>query len=180
LTTWQTRGLVPRRGGEVLSGGFACYQIYGTQDGKYVSLGALEGKFWSGFCHKIGRPEYITEHLVSSSQPEIKKELTRLFQTRTRDEWVNFFADDDICFSPVLEYNEAVQNEQLLDRQMLIEVQDGERQVTVMGVPVKLSDTPGRALSAAPAPGQHTAQLLQELGYSEPAIAHLRERKVIS
>lgn len=179
LTAWQTRGRVPRRGREILSGGFACYQIYETQDGKYVSLGALEGKFWAGFCKKIDHPEYIKEHLVSSSQPEIIKELTRMFKTRTRDEWVLFFADDDICFSPVLEYNEAVQNEHLLDREMLVEVQDGERRVTLMGVPVKLSDTPGRTSSAAPLPGQHTTELLRGLGYLEAEIADLLASKVV-
>ncbi len=180
LAQWQTRDLRHNGGQqEVLSGGYACYQIYETRDGKYVSLGALEGKFWAGFCYKIGRPEYIKEQMIASAQPRIIEELRQMFRSRTRDEWVEYFADVDICFSPLLEYDEAVHNEQLRHRNMLVEVPGGERIATVMGAPVKLSDTPGRICSAAPAPGQHTAELLQEVGYSETEIADFLERKVV-
>ena len=180
LAAWQTRDLRQNGGQqEVLSGGYACYQIYETGDGKYVSLGALEGKFWAGFCQKIDRPEYIKEQMIASAQPRIIEELRQMFKTRTRDEWVEFFADVDICFSPLLEYDEAVHNEHLRHRNMLVEVQDSERRATVMGAPVKLSDTPGRVLSSAPAPGQHTAELLSEVGYSEPEITDLLDRKVV-
>ena len=180
LAYWQTRDQRQNGGQqEVLKGGYACYQIYETRDGKYVSLGALEGKFWAGFCHKIGRPEYIKDQMNPSAQPGIIDELRQLFKTKTRDEWVRFFADADICFSPLLEYDEAVWNEQLRHREMLVEVVNGDRPATVMGVPVKLSATPGRSSSVAPAPGQHTTELLREAGYSEVEIADLLTRKVV-
>ena len=62
---------------------------------------------------------------------------------------------------------------------MLVEVNDGERRATAMGVPVKLSATPGRTKSAAPTPGQHTVDLLRELGYSESEIEDFKSRKVV-
>ncbi|MGE5544705.1 MAG: CaiB/BaiF CoA transferase family protein [Bacillota bacterium] len=180
LAQWQTRDQRPNGGQqEVLKGGYACYQIYETRDGKYVSLGALEGKFWEEFCRKIGRPEYIKDHMVASAQPLIIDDLNQMFKTKTRDEWVQFFADADVCFSPLLEYHEAVYNEQLRHRQMLVEVEEGGKQATIMGAPVKLSDTPGRTSSIAPAPGQHTVELLQELGYTNSEIADLKDRKVV-
>jgi crotonobetainyl-CoA:carnitine CoA-transferase CaiB-like acyl-CoA transferase len=180
LAHWQTRDQRPDSGQQaVLKGGYACYQIYETRDGRYVSLGALEGKFWAGFCRKIGRPDYIQHHMDPAAQSRIIDELNQMFKTRTRDEWVEFFADVDVCFSPLLEYEEAVYNEQLRHRQMLVEVGDGEKQATAMGVPVKLSATPGRTRSTAPAPGQHTVDLLRELGYSESEIEDLKAGKVV-
>lgn len=78
LAHWQTRDQRPDSGQQaVLKGGYACYQIYETRDGRYVSLGALEGKFWAGFCRKIGRPDYIQHHMDSAAQSRSSTNSTR-------------------------------------------------------------------------------------------------------
>jgi alpha-methylacyl-CoA racemase len=89
-------------------GSFACYNVYECADGKWIALGALEQKFWAGFCGRIGHPEWAARQYDAEAQPGILDAVRALIRTRTRDAWVEAFADLDICLSPVRDPAEAL------------------------------------------------------------------------
>lgn len=89
-------------------GSFACYNVYECGDGKWIALGALEQKFWAGFCERIGHPEWAIRQYDAAAQPAIVDAVRLLMRGRTRDAWVEAFADLDICLSPVRDPAEAL------------------------------------------------------------------------
>ncbi len=173
LAQQDIQGLMPQRGRDPLNGGLACYNVYETLDHKYVSLGALEGKFWGRFCSKIGRQEMISRQMDPASQQAMVGELRELFMTRTREEWTGFFRDEDVCFSPVLDFSEALENEHLLHRGMVAQVGIDRRDTLVTAQPIKLSEGKASIGTTVPGLGRHSRALLNELGYSEQAISLL-------
>ena len=101
---------------------------------------------------------------------------------KTRQEWVDYFATDDICFTPVLNLQEMSQHPQVKDRNMVLvmeDVQGSSKNMMLTGCPIKLSHTPAEVQVAFPQLGEHTDILLQEIGYSPREIARLKEQKVL-
>jgi alpha-methylacyl-CoA racemase len=97
-----------KNGIDVLAGTIVSYHLYETKDGRYVSLAALEKKFWENFCHAVEKPEWIPHHdSLASEENEIFQEIVRLFQTKTLQEWIEFSQTVDCCLAPVLEADEA-------------------------------------------------------------------------
>lgn len=183
LAEWSGLGRLPVCNGETLTGGYACYQIYATADEKFVSLGAVEFKFWQRFCERIGRPEYIPYQWDSARQEEILADIKSIMAGKTQQEWEEFFADDDICFTPVLNLEEMIQHPQVKDRNMVIEMEDVQgsgKNMRLTGCAIKLSDTPAVVKPVFPELGEHTEALLQELGYSPQEIISLKEQKVLA
>ncbi|MEX2272038.1 MAG: CaiB/BaiF CoA-transferase family protein [Vicinamibacterales bacterium] len=88
-------------------GTHACYNVYECADGNWLALGALEEKFWAGFCARIGRPEWTALQFDAGAQPHIIDAVRAIMLAHTRDEWVSSFAADNICVSPVREPAEA-------------------------------------------------------------------------
>lgn len=167
------------RGSEILNGGYACYNIYTTGDNKYVSLGAIEPKFWSGFCFRLGKQEFIEQQYQKEAQESIMQELEAIFKTRTRDEWVEHFADLDVCFSPVLDFSETLQNGQIKQREMLAKADIVDRTINIIRNPIKMSATPARVCRDVPLIGADTDRILKGLGYTEEYIRYLRDKNVI-
>jgi alpha-methylacyl-CoA racemase len=80
----------------------ACYNLYETADGEWLALGALEPKFWSRFCERIGRPDLTTlQHVHGEDGARVLREVRAVMKTRTRDAWLAIFAADDVCLTPV-------------------------------------------------------------------------------
>ncbi|HQA07863.1 MAG TPA: CaiB/BaiF CoA-transferase family protein [Syntrophomonadaceae bacterium] len=183
LAEWSGQGRLPVCNGGALTGGFACYQIYAAADGKYVSLGAVEAKFWQRFCERIGRPEYIPYQWDDTRQEEILADIKSIMAGKTQQEWVDYFADDDICFTPVLNLEEMSRHPQVQDRNMVIimeDVQGSGKNMMLTGCPIKLSHTPAIVKPVFPELGEHTEILLQEIGYSAQEIARWKEQKVLA
>lgn len=179
---WSGGGNLPKRGNELLTGGYATYNNYECKDGKYVSLGAVEAKFWASFCKKIGKEEYIPLQMDITRQPELEASIQSIMLTKTRDEWVEFFADSDICFTPVLTLDEMAQHPQVLAREMihtLPDFQGSGKDLVCTGVPIKLSETPGEAKIVFAKTGQHTDEVLTGLGYSTSQIEQLHKDGVV-
>jgi alpha-methylacyl-CoA racemase len=167
-------GEVPRRGRESLNGGIACYLPYEAADG-WVSCGALEPKFWKAFCDGVGRPDLI-EHQFAAPGSEGWRHVADVFRSRSRDEWRRFNDEHDCCIEPVLDLDEALASELVRAREMVVELDQPELgPVRLLGVPVKLSRTPGEPDRPAPALGEHTRTVLAEAGIGEEAIASLIE-----
>jgi alpha-methylacyl-CoA racemase len=173
-------GVVPRRGGLVLAGALVCYRPYACADG-YVTLGALEPKFWQAWCRGVGREDLI-ERQFDQPGSDAHAEVERIFLDRTRAEWTEFAAKHDCCLEPVLDLDEALDSELVGAREMVVELdQPGAAEpVRQLGVPVKLSRTPGGVHAPGPALGEHTREVLEALGYAAEDAAALEEEGAVA
>ena len=166
----------PPRGADLLSGGVPCYGVYATADGRHMAVGALEKKFWELLCDTLARPDLKPFHLAFGAKGEqAKRELAAVFAGRTQREWADLFDKVDCCVTPVLHIGEALDNAQLQARGMVVEA-DGMPQ---LAPPWKLSGHDFGIARGAPAPGQHSAEILEEAGYSAAEIDSLRAQGII-
>jgi crotonobetainyl-CoA:carnitine CoA-transferase CaiB-like acyl-CoA transferase len=167
-------GEVPKRGELELAGRFVCYRPYACKDG-WVTLGALEPKFFQAWCRGVGREDLIEKQFEPPGS-EAHAEIERIFLERTREEWREFASHNDCCLEPVLELDEALDSELVRAREMVVELdQPGTDGVKQLGVPVKMSRTPGGLHAPGPGLGEHTREVLAAAGYSEQEIAELEE-----
>jgi crotonobetainyl-CoA:carnitine CoA-transferase CaiB-like acyl-CoA transferase len=157
-------GFVAERGNNWLTGAYANYNIYATADGRYVSVGCLEKKFWRNLCLGLGKEELIDMIDDESNHPYLKEQLAKAFKQKTMREWEDFFADKDACVTPVLNFKEAVESEQVQANEMVLNVQDDELgEYQQLGFAMKLSKTPARLNKRAPRLGEDTEKILAQL-----------------
>jgi alpha-methylacyl-CoA racemase len=173
--------VTPRRGDLELAGGLVCYRPYACADG-WVTLGALEPKFWAAWCRGVGRDDLV-ERQFDPPGSETHREAQAIFARRTRAEWRAFAAEHDCCLEPMLALDEALDSELVRAREMVVELDQpgATRPVRLLGVPVKLGRTPGDPTRApGPALGEHTREVLAALGYSDERIAALEESGAVA
>ena len=189
LITWFTHrffmdGTVLKPGVSWAQGAYPHYGVYGTKDGKWLSIGCLEPHFWDNLCKVIGKEEYMPhkwsmEMTFRGPEPkfdEIRAGLEKVFLERTRDEWFDLLAANDIPVGKVNSLEEAFRDPQILHRNMVIELDHPKLgKVKQVGILPKLSDTPGQVRRFAPVHGEHTDEILGALGCSTEEIAKLRK-----
>jgi alpha-methylacyl-CoA racemase len=172
--TYFADGNLPHRGDLPLAGSLICYRPYECADG-WVTLGALEPKFWQGFCRGVDREDLIPAQFERpGSDPH--RQVQEIFKGRTREQWEAFARENDCCLEPVLELDEALSSELVREREMVVQIDQpgAERSVRQLGLPVKLTRTPGEhARLPGPALGEHTEEVLLAAGYSEAQVAEL-------
>lgn len=170
---------VPSR--EMITGQFACYNVYKTKDGRYMSLGALEPQFWSAFCKAVGRDDLVREQYTSGRRAdEVVAEVESIFAKHTREEWIELLRDVDCCCEPVNNFDETFSHPQVLHRNMVVEMEHPtEGWIRMLNFPGKFSETPAKMKLPPPTLGQHTEDLLGELGITKEEIAELVKEKVI-
>ena len=171
VPTHLATGEVPRRGGTPLTGALACYRVYATGDGRFLTVGALEPQFWEALCTALEAPELIEDHLAPPDrQAEVAARLAEIFSAKPRDEWMDRLAGLEACVGPVLDLGEALADPQVRHRDLVVDV-DG-RPVGPRS-PVRIE---GVSPSTRPAPGlgEHTDAILGEAGVSGPEIEGLR------
>ena len=171
-------GSDPRPGETPFTGEYPCYDVYEAKDGKYVTLGALEPKFFDAFCAAVGRPELADEHMATDPavRSALRAELESIFGERTRDEWVEFLLDVDTAFGGVYSPRESFEHPQLDQRGFIHRPDDGSPRV---GFPVRGSDIPEGNDGDLPRHGEHTETLLESVGYDRNDIEKLRSDGVI-
>jgi alpha-methylacyl-CoA racemase len=167
-------GRVPQRGGEQLTGKFICYYPYEAADG-WVTMGALEPKFWVNFCQNAGHPELIEKQFESPGSAAWEQ-VAAIFKSKTKDEWRAFNDEHDAMLEPVLDLDEALDSELVRAREMVVEVDQPELgPVKLLGAPLKLSRTAPDPTRPAPALGEHTETVLAAAGFNRDEIASLME-----
>jgi crotonobetainyl-CoA:carnitine CoA-transferase CaiB-like acyl-CoA transferase len=176
----QLTGQDPRRADAMLSHRYACYNTYETADGRYLSVGAVENRFWKTLCEHFGVPQYTSLQYDDSSRDEILHFMRGTFKKKTLAEWDAELADLEICYGRVQTFSEMLADPLFREREMILELEGsaGEKKAAI-GVPVKLSETPGSVRNAAVDFGESTGAILKELGYTEEEITLLARKDVI-
>ena len=169
--TYCGNGFVNMRGNNWLSGANPNYNVYRTKDGRYMSVGCLEEKFWKNLCGVLERPDLIPVIQDETKYPWLKDELTAIIATKTMEEWVELAKGSDSCFAPVLNYDEALATGQAIADEMVLDVEDQELgNYKTMGFVTKFSATPCQLYRRAPRLGEHTEEILSEI--AEPEQKH--------
>ncbi|MDA1003559.1 MAG: CoA transferase [Chloroflexi bacterium] len=164
----------------------ATYTHYECRDGKYVAIAANTQAMWERFCDAIGKPEWKADGRFAGpfdrarDKDALVAELEELFLARDRDEWTELLAAHDVPYGPVLDYAELSEHPQFLENGY---VQDIDHPVfgrmKTVGPPIQMSATPPRIQGAPPQVGQHTEEIMLDLGFSWPEILALRDRGAV-
>lgn len=170
-----------KRGEPMLSGGMANYNIYACKDGGFMAMGALEPKFWQEFCKAIGQLDWIPRMLPDPKLvADLKVDLSDLFLTKTKAEWTLFAENYDFCLSPILDLDEISENKHLQEREMFIEMEHPDYgKIKSINQPIKFSETPTKPIIAPSLMGEHTMEVLKEVGYSDDEIQLLKSKNII-
>ena len=176
-----TSGTVPQRGMMTLNGATPYYNVYECKDGKYLSLGCIEPWFWEALCRALEREDFIPYEFESEHYPEIFTAFREIFKTRDRDDWFEFLRNSgDVAVGKVHSFDDLFEDPQIRHRRMVQEVGelDGEP-VRQVGIGPKLSETPGSVRSLGPEIGQHTDEILKEIGFDADETALFREKGAV-
>jgi alpha-methylacyl-CoA racemase len=173
-------GVTPQRGDAELAGALVCYRPYACADG-WVTLGALEPKFWAAWCRGVGREDLIEKQFERPRSPT-HVEVEAIFMERTREQWRAFASEHDCCLEPVLDLEEALESDLVRAREMVVELDQpgAATPVRQLGPPIKLSRTPASVREPGPALGEHTHDVLREAGYSDEEIAVLERAGAVA
>jgi crotonobetainyl-CoA:carnitine CoA-transferase CaiB-like acyl-CoA transferase len=157
----------------------APYQALRTRDG-HITVAGNNQRLWARLCAAVGRedlvddPRFATNDARMANRPALAAELESALQHRDTDEWVQVLLDAGVPAGPINDYAQVFADPHTQARAMMVEMEHPvEGTVRGLGIPVKLSGTPGQIRRAAPLLGEHTAEVLAELGCSEEEIAAL-------
>jgi len=172
---------VPERETIMLNGRHLCYRVYRTKDNKYVTLGAVESKFWTNFCKAIGRDDLIEHQFTDVNQrKDLLEDVERIFLTKTLKEWLTCFDMLEVCHGPVNNLQEVFSDPHVLFRNMLLKVNHPiEGEYSCVGFPIKMSNVEPRLRLHAPDYGENTEQILKSIGYEEAQIYEFKRRGII-
>ena len=165
-----------RRGENVLDGGAPWYDAYETADGGYVTIGAIEGRFYAQLLDRLGLAgEALPAQNDRAGWPRLRERFAAVLRTRTRDEWCSRLEGSDVCFAPVLTIGEAPRHPHHRARGAFVDI-DG----IVQPAPApRFSRTAPDVPAGAPAPGADTDAVLRDWGFADAEIARLRESGAI-
>ncbi len=168
-------GLLPEGPSQMLlNGGAPCYGLYRTQDGGHIALGALEPKFWQNFCQAVERPDLLARQFGG---PEAVAQVAQLLASRDLEDWMGRLGPADCCAEPVLSLSQAAASPLARARGLVERDHQGRSH---LACPLRLSGSPTPALPPAPELGQHSQEVMAELGYSDAEIAGLRQAGVLA
>ncbi|MFP5107431.1 CaiB/BaiF CoA transferase family protein [Neobacillus sp. C211] len=142
----------------VLNGSIVSYALYETMDGRYMSIGALEPKFWDNFCRANGREEWIQSHFSQSVESNpIFQEISALFKSKTFFEWIEFAQKVDCCMAPVLEIGELTDSPYFQEKELIFSSPWGDYQVKMH------SDLEQESIVPPPQKSEHKDEILNNI-----------------
>ncbi len=167
----------PRPGKTLLTGQQPCYGVYECADGRYVTLAAVEPKFWAEFCDVVARDDLRDAHMSQdeAERAALRAELEDLFQQQTAEEWEAELGEEDVMFGLVHTPREMLDDPHVSARETVTKTENVSR----MGHPVRTREGPIAAGDGLADPGEHTAELLAAAGYASDEIESLRRDGVI-
>jgi alpha-methylacyl-CoA racemase len=160
-----------QRGVNLIDTGAPFYDTYETADGKFISLGALEGQFYAELIKRVGLDVDVSAQMDRTGWETLRDRFTALFKTKTRAEWDEILRGSDACYAPVLTMSEAVNDEHIKARNTIIE-RDGVAQPAPAP---RFSRTAPEVERPAPWPGQNTDEALAEWGFDAGEVTKLRD-----
>jgi alpha-methylacyl-CoA racemase len=165
------------RGENMLDTGAHFYDVYECADGGWISIGSIEPQFYAELVEKLGLdPDDFADQHERSRWPELKEKVAAMVATKTRDEWDAILEGSDVCYAPVLTVSEAKEHPHHVARGTFVE----SGGIVQPGPAPRLSRTPGQIRRPPAHAGQHTDELLSELGLAADRIAALRAAGVVA
>ncbi len=165
----------------ILHGNCPYYNIYKTKDNKYLTVGAIEVKFWRDLCTGLGREDLKLKQMSQDEErEEVFHDVQKEFNTKTQKEWLEIFKDLDACVMPVKTFAEACDDPQIKARKMVVELDHPKfGKIPNIVSPIKYSRTPLPIRTLAPKVGLHTKEILKSLGYSIEDIKEFTQQGII-
>jgi alpha-methylacyl-CoA racemase len=164
------------RGENLLDTGAHFYEVYETSDGKFVSVGSIEAKFYEELLELSGlKGQELPNQMDRTAWPALKEQLTKIFKSKTRDQWCKIMEGSDVCFAPVLSMEEAPRHAHNRHRGTFVEVEG----VVQPGPAPRFSRTPGKVQRPPASPGEHTEEALRDWGFSSAELENLRAQAAI-
>ena len=177
-----TSGVLPQPGEGRITGALPHYDVYECKDARWIAVGALEPWHYQSLCRALGHPE-LAEHgedAAYEAREGIRQTFRQRFLERPRDEWFALLREADACAAPVYAIDEALSDPHQRHREMLLMVDHPTfGKLPQVGVAPKMQRSPGAVRTAGPRPGQHTDDVLREVGYGASEIAQLRDAGVV-
>lgn len=171
---------MPEAQGGLLNGG-SLYGFYKTKDGRFLSVGSLETKFFRSFCQIIGRPDLFAGGVYPPEAAKVRVEVSAIIEGKTLAEWSDIFEPADACVEPVMNLAEMAADEHILAREMIVAVPvAGKPGKTVLqaGNAVKLSGCPAQYRHTAYKEGAQSMEIMEKLGYAKEEIEKMAKKGV--
>lgn len=163
-----------------LAGFLPSYSIYKTRDNKFISLAALEPKFWDKFCEKINRLDLKVMGLSFTDAEKVKVELNQIFSQKKQKEWEVEFKDDDFCCEPIRSLGEVCSDNEYLKDELIICLKNNQHNgVLTVNLPFKINNQRPKLKFYPPKIGEQTEEILKKLNYTEVEINKLKGKGVI-
>jgi alpha-methylacyl-CoA racemase len=174
-------GEVPGPGHNILTGLYACYDLYEAADGGWLAVGAIEPHFFANLCRVLGHEELIEHQMDDERQDEIRNAFRAAFATRDRDDWVDELAPADCCVSPVLTVPELVEDPQVTARGAVVDAEHPEAgRFRQLGAVLAGQLDGAEPIEVPDWSATQTADLLAAVGYDAATVDQLRTEGVIA
>jgi alpha-methylacyl-CoA racemase len=174
-------GVVPGPGHGILTGRYACYDTYEAGDGKWLTVAAIEPRFWANLCQALGLEGWVGHQTDDAVQAQIRAELRAVLATRTRDEWISQLSAADTCVAPVLSVPEVVDDAQLVARGAFVKATHPEHGTFAQVGPTLAGMVrPTDPYAVRPTTVTDTDELLAGAGVTPARCAELRQAGVVA
>ncbi len=170
---------IPDIADNLFNGGFACYNIYETKDGRFFSVAPIEDKFWKRFCEVMGKEEWKGLNTKEEYQEKLIAELSQIFKSKTFDQWREIFAKEDICVEPVLNLEEAFNQPYVEERKITFKIPDPiDGDTEHIKNPLEINSIKFQK-NTHPKFGENNEEIFSKLGYTKEDLEKLKQEEII-